>query len=92
MPKRTFVLSVEADELWRRLSPTRGASSESGAFAQFLYLFDETLRNRLDAEALDLYEHCELTRSEMTKAFERHRARKAAANGNNGTKQPMAAS
>jgi hypothetical protein len=82
MPKRTFVLSVEADEIWRRLSRTRGASSESGAFQQFLFLFDEALRRKLDPEALDQYEHGELTRSELTRAFERYRARRAAANGN----------
>jgi hypothetical protein len=87
MPKRTFVLSVEADELWRRLSPTRGASSESGALQQFLFDLDQSLRQRLDAEGLALYEACALNRSEMNRAFQRHRARKAAANGN-GEKQP----
>jgi hypothetical protein len=77
MPKKTFILSVETEEIWRCLWPTRGASSESGAFAQFLYLFDEALRRKLDAEALDLYTHGELTRAAMTMAFERYRAKRA---------------
>jgi hypothetical protein len=87
MPKKTLVLSAETEEIWRRLWPTKGASSESGAFAQFLFDLDAALRNRLDPEALEQYERGELTRSEMGRAFERYRARKAAANGG-AEKQP----
>jgi hypothetical protein len=76
IPKKTFILSVETEEIWRCLWPTRGASSESGAFAQFLFDLDQSLRDRLDAEALEQYERGELSRSEMSRAFARYRARK----------------
>ena len=90
MSKKTFILNVETEQLWRRLWPTRGSTTESAAFAQFLFAFDEALRRRLDQPALDLYERGELNRSEVIRSFERHRAKRAA--NDNGEKQPVAAS
>jgi hypothetical protein len=85
--KKSFNFTPEANEIWNHLWRTRGTKSESGALVQFLYDLDQSLRNRLDAEGLTLYEASELTRSEMGRAFERYRARRAAANGG-AEKQP----
>jgi hypothetical protein len=87
--KRTFNLIPEADRVWRRLLVTRSAPSESAALTQFLFGFDEGLRDQLDDEATALYETERLTRGELIKALARYRARRAAANGG-AEKQPAA--
>jgi hypothetical protein len=76
--RKVFIVSPEVGATWDNLSPTVGASSESAAFAQFVFGLDEELREKLDAEALALYERGKLSRTERVKAIERFRARQAA--------------
>src|SRR6516162_11400035 len=73
--KRQFSFNEETARLWARLWPTQGASTESGALAQFLYLWDENLRAQLDRTALQKYERGELDRSELIRAVGRYKLR-----------------
>jgi hypothetical protein len=89
--KKQFVFRPEVAAIWRRLVVTRGASSESAALAQVLFEVEEELRAQLDEAGTLLYEAGRLDRVEMSKAFARYRARKAANEQLSGTHVPASA-
>jgi hypothetical protein len=81
MPKKNFSLTDEGEAVWQKIWRTKGTFTESAALERIFFEIEEALRRRLDAEALEQYEAGNLTRSEMLRAFERYRARRAATNG-----------
>jgi hypothetical protein len=73
--KRCFKIRPEISDILDRLLPTRSARSESAAFSELVRKLDRSVRQRLDASALALYEDGKLTHAAMLEAFARHRIR-----------------